>query len=363
MNNPFLHTTSKTNAVYRSINLGIILSVLVTYPALVLAGPSSSNYELKTYEFGAGGVSETSSSNYSLQGVGGGQDAQQTDSTNYQVGGGLTFSNQANVPAAPIFINPATNYDRLQYIIDTGGNPSATIFALAISSDDFLTTGYVQSDGTIGVLASWQTYSAWGGINGGFVRTLRPSTAYKIKVKAKNGSYTESGFSLTASATTSIPSLTFGISQNSLTFNNLNSGNSYTDSTKTTNLTTSTNAYYGYTVYGHETGPLTSGPDTISDYSGSNGSPTAWTGTGFGYTTNDSDLAGGTANRFTNPTAKYAGFTTSAPGDPVADHTAVLSGSVITNEQFTIGYRLTADSTAKAGAYTTNIIYVVVPTY
>ena len=337
---------------------------LFTSPMFVYAGPQSTTYELKTYDFGGGGTAETNSTNYSVQGTAGSMDISKVDSTNYSLGAGLTFANQANVPAAPTFTNPATNYDRLKFVIDNGNNPSNAVFAIAISSDNFTTTYYVQDDNTISTTLGtedWQTYANWGSGTGEFVRTLRPNTTYKIKVKAKNGKYTESAYSAESSASTSTPSLTFGISANSLSFNNLNSGNSYTDSSKSTTLTTSTNAYYGYTIYAHETQPLTSGANTIADYASPNSAPTTWTGTGFGYTTDDADLAGGTANRFVS--SKFAGFTTSTPGDPVADHTSVVENTSIINEQFIVSYKVTADATTPAGNYQNKIIYVVVPTY
>lgn len=342
----------------------IFFNYLFLFPNFVYAGPQSTTYELKTYDFGGGGTAETNSTNYSVQGTAGSMDISKADSTNYSLGAGLTFANQSNVPAAPTFSNPATNYDRLKFIIDTGNNPSDAIFAIAISSDDFVTTYYVQDDNTIGTTLGaedWQTYTNWGSGTGEFVRTLSANTTYKIKVKAKNGKYTESAYSATATAATTTPSLTFGISANSLTFSNLNSGNSYTDSSKSTTLTTSTNAYYGYSIYAHETQPLTSGANTITDYSSPNSTPTTWSGIGFGYTTDDNDLVGGTTNRFVG--SKYAGFTTSAPGDPVADHSAVVESSAISSEQFTINYRVTATATTPAGSYQNKIIYVVIPTY
>ncbi|MBI3577188.1 hypothetical protein HY086_04080 [Candidatus Gottesmanbacteria bacterium] len=330
------------------------------------AGPSSTNYELKDYGFGAGGSAKSDSTNYSVFGLAGEVESGRPASTNYQAGAGLVYTMQANVPTAPTFTNPATNYDRLKMIIQTGGNPADATYAVAISTDNFVTTSYVQSDGTVGsVLGSedWQTYTAWGGASGSWVRTLAANTSYKIKVKAKRGNFTESSWGPTATATTATPSLTFGISSSTVTFSNLNSGNSFTDSTKNTILTTSTNAYNGYTVYGRETSALTWQNQTIADYGSPNSNPTPWSGTGFGYTTNDSSLAGGTADRFTNGGTKYAGFTTAAPGDPVADHAPPIDDPTVTTEAFTISYRVTADGTTKAGAYQTNVVYVVVPIY
>ncbi len=331
------------------------------------AGPTSTNYELKDYGFGGGGTQKSDSTNYSIFGLAGEVESGRPASTNYQAGVGLIYTMQANVPPAPTLSNPATNYDRLKFIIQNGDNPTDAVFAIAISDDNWITTKYIQNDNTVGtVLGSedWQTYANWGGASGEFVRTLAANTTHKIKVKAKRGNFTESGYGPeSASVATSNPSLTFGISSATLTFANLNSGNSYTDSTKTTVLTTSTNAYNGYVTYGRETAVLTSGANTIPDFVSPNSAPTVWSGTGFGYTTDDANLSGGTADRFTNGEPKYAGFTTSAPGDPVADHTAVVEDPTVTNEQFTITYRVTASETTPAGAYANTVIYVVVPTY
>lgn len=333
----------------------------------VYAGPTSTNYELKDYTFGGGGTAKSDSTNFSIFGVAGEVEYGQPGSTTYKAGAGLVYTMQANVPPAPTLSNPATNYDRLKFIINNGGNPIDALFAIAISDDNWITTKYVQNDNTVGaVLGSedWQTYTNWGGATGEFVRTLAANTTYKIKVKAKRGNFTESGYGPESAAiATSNPSLAFGISSATLTFNNLNSGNSFTDSTKTTVLTTSTNAYNGYTIYGRNTALLTFGSNTISAFASPNSAPTVWSGTGFGYTTDDNNLAGGTVDRFTNGGPKHAGFTTSAPGDPVADHTAVIEDPTVTNEQFTITYRVTGDASTKAGAYTNTIVYVVVPVY
>lgn len=332
----------------------------------VYAGPASTNFELTQYDFGSGGTKNSASDNYSVFGHAGGLEFANQSSTNYSVNEGLIETLQANVPPAPLFTNPATNYDRLKFIINNGGGPADALFSIAISSDDFFTTYYIQNDNTIGLTLGsedWQTYSNWGGATGEFVRSLSQNTSYKIKVRAKWGDFTESQFGPSASAVTSMPSLTFGISSENLTFNNLNSGNSFTDTTKSTTLTTSTNAYNGYTIFGRETTALTFESATIADYLGTNGSPTSWTGIGFGYTTNDSSLAGGTVDRFTNGGPKYAGFTTSIPGDPVADHTAVIEENPVINEQFDVSYRVTGDSTTPAGAYTNTVVYVIVPVY
>ncbi len=345
----------------------LLFIIVLIFPLSVFAGPTSTNYELKDYTFGSGGTDGFNSTNFSLFGVAGELEFGQLSSTSFKAGTGLIFTMQANVPPVPTLSNPATNYDRLKFVIDNGSNPTDALFAIAISDDDFVTTKYVQNDNTVGTVLGtedWQTYTDWGGATGEFVRTLNANTTYEIKGKAKRGNFTESGYGPESAAiATSNPSLTFGISSATLTFANLNSGNSFTDSAKTTVLTTSTNAYNGYTIYGRNTGLLTSGSNTIPAFASPNSAPAVWSGTGFGYTTDDNNLAGGTADRFTTGGPKHAGFTTSAPGDPIADHTAVIEDPTVTNEQFTITYRVTGDSATRAGSYTNTVVYVVVPVY
>lgn len=339
--------------------------ILILFSLPVFAGPSNSSYELKEYGFGNGGTEGSSNDDYSLNGIVGEVNGDTAGNGTFDLGSGLIFTHMANVPPAPSFTNPGNSYDRLLIILANGGNPTDAEFAIAISTDNFTTTQYVQSDNTIGAslgAEDWQTYSAWGSATGEYVTGLLAATEYKIKVKARQGNYTESGWGPEATADTVLPSLTFSVSSDTVAFSNLNSGNSYTDSTQSTVLTTSTNAYNGYIVYGRTTGVLTSGVNTISHYASPNSAPTTWAGTGFGYTTDDASLIGGTANRFTSGGPKYAGFTNSPPGDPVADHDGPVT-TTITDEEFTVSYRVTADAATKAGTYQTTIIYVIVPTF
>ena len=161
--------------------------------------------------------------------------------------------------------------------------------------------------------------------------------------------------------------LTFGyFSGSTITFNDLNSGNSWTDSTKTTVLQTSTNAYGGYVVKARaidELRHVSRASLFFSHYAGTNETPTTWSGTGFGYTTSDDNLSGGTADRFTNGGPKYAGWGETGPGDPVADHTSAVTGTPISNEQFTITYRVTGDALTDAGQYQSAIVYTCIPQY
>lgn len=173
--------------------------------------PASTQYEMHDYGFGSGGVGIASSSSYSVSGISGEVSANKLSGSTYELGPGLQFVRQSNTPAAPTFTNPASHYNKLKFVLDDGGNPIDTLFAIAISTDDFTTTNYIQSDNTVGTSAVYQTYSAWGGTSGAFVTGLSSSTTYKIKAKAVQTKYTESAWSAAASASTTSPSLSYDI--------------------------------------------------------------------------------------------------------------------------------------------------------
>lgn len=177
--------------------------------------PASTNYQLKDFGYGGGGVGNGTSTNYAIEGIVGEQNAGKLDGATYDLGPGLQFTNQANVPPAPAFTNPSSYYNKLKVVLDAGSNPSDTKFALAISTDSFVSdTRYVQSDDTVGVTLGsedYQTYTNWGGAGGTLIIGLTPGTTYQVKVKAMQGKFTETGYGPTASAATVNPTLTFDI--------------------------------------------------------------------------------------------------------------------------------------------------------
>lgn len=187
---------------------------LLAAPA-AMAGPTSTNYELKDYTFGGGGTQDSSSTNYKIFGVAGETEFGKPGSANYKAGAGLIYTMQANLPPAPTFTNPANYYNKLNIVINQGGNPSDAKYAIAISTDNFATeTKYVQNDNTVGAtlgLEDWQTYSSWGGASGIDIIGLTPGTTYTVKVAAKRGNFTETGFGPTTQASTVNASLTFDI--------------------------------------------------------------------------------------------------------------------------------------------------------
>jgi hypothetical protein len=188
--------------------------VLPLGASLLFAFPASTNFQLKDFGYGGGGVANGTSTNYAIEGIAGEQNATELSGTTYDLGPGLQFTNQANVPLAPTFTNPANYYNKLRLTLATGGNPSDTLFAIAISTDNFTTTNYVQSDNTVGAalgLEDYQTYSAWGGGSGFLIIGLTASTTYKVKVKAWQGKFTETGYGPEATAATVGARLTFDI--------------------------------------------------------------------------------------------------------------------------------------------------------
>ncbi len=174
---------------------------------------TSSNYQMPNYGYGSGGVSDATSANYGLNATTGEVTNNQSTSTNYKTRSGLQNTQQSNVPTATLS-NPADYYNRLKFVINPEANPSTTLFSIAISSDGFATTQYVQADNTIGPtrpISAYQSYAAWGGASGNVIVGLSPATTYSIKVNAYQGRFTESEFGPESSAATVSPSITFDI--------------------------------------------------------------------------------------------------------------------------------------------------------
>lgn len=202
--------------------------------------------------------------------------------------------------------------------------------------------------------------------------SLQTSQPYYVNVRA----YDNAGNTLIKSSDGQIvaPSLSFSVAPSSLAFDNLKAANSYTD-TKNTTITTSTNAYGGYVVRAFATDYLRSqGSFTVGDFSGgSYAAPDTWLGgdTGFGFTSSDTTIQG--VNKFQSSTCPggsalaspgcYAPFTQAQPGNIIADHTANVTGSPITNEAFTITLRTTVSAAQQAGPYQTVLIYAITPLY
>ena len=124
-------------------------------------------------------------------------------------------------------------------------------------------------------------------------------------------------------------------------------------------LTASTNAGNGYTVAARYSGTLASGSNTITDHTGTNASPTAFSSSGtssFGYTTNDASLGTGTANRFTSTPNVWAKFTTS-------NNEVAYNNQAVSNQTTCVGQQVGIATTTPSGSYTTSVIYTATPVY
>lgn len=233
---------------------------------LFAAAPSSTNFTLKSYDFGSGGGTSTST-NYGLNSETGEQSGDKQTSTSYGLAGGTQNTQNANVPLVPTFTNPSNEYNKLRIVIDTGGNPSDTKYQIAISTDSFATTNYVQTDNTVGVtntIAQYQTYVAWGGGSGVWIVGLDSNVTYQVKVRALQGNYTGSAYSPAASAATVLPSITFSVATSlsavppfTIGFTNLTAG-VVTNGAATAEIGLSTNSVNGGVVYVKSGGSLAS---------------------------------------------------------------------------------------------------------
>lgn len=225
---------------------------------MLAALPSSTNYKLNNYSFGSGGTSGSTSTNYGLNATAGEQSGTTQTGTTYKNGPGEKYTQNAGVPTITL-TNPATYYNKLLATVVPGSAASDTLFAVAISTDNFTTTNYVKSDNTVTATLTYptdyRTYAGWGSGSGTLIIGLTPSTTYYVKVKAMQGKYTESAYGPVVSVATSPPTLTFTITTDtlptppfSISFATLTPGSVITATDKA-NIGLDTNAEYGGIVY------------------------------------------------------------------------------------------------------------------
>lgn len=221
--------------------------------------PATSNYQLNSYGFGSGGTANTSTATYSLEGNSGEVGGQTTFTANDATNPGFIQAQQANVPLISLDIGSGSNfYNKIHFVIDPQNNPSDATYLIAVSTDNFVTIKYLQTDGTLNstlVTGDYQTYSAWGGASGSNIIGLTPATTYYVKVRATQGKFSESAFSSPVNITTAAESLTFSLQTStgptppySVSFNPLNAGVVNT-SLQTINTALTTNGASGGDVY------------------------------------------------------------------------------------------------------------------
>ncbi|QOW10577.1 T9SS type A sorting domain-containing protein [Kaistella flava (ex Peng et al. 2021)] len=111
-------------------------------------------------------------------------------------GSNLTFWTFANVANAPIVDSPTVT--SLNVAIATGdGNPAATTYAIQETNS----SKYVQTNGSLGATAVYQTAATWGTKS---VTGLANGTAYTFKVIARNGANVDASSSTGTTGTTTV---------------------------------------------------------------------------------------------------------------------------------------------------------------
>ena len=108
-----------------------LVNLLSLAPAFFMAvTPNSTNYTLKSYDFGNGGTDSSTSTSYGLNGDSGTVAGDKASSTNNAVAGGLNPTQNSNVPPAPTLSNPTGRYDTLDLVLATGNNSSDTKYLI-----------------------------------------------------------------------------------------------------------------------------------------------------------------------------------------------------------------------------------------
>lgn len=255
----------------------------------------------------------------------------------------------------------------------TGTEPNSDVsglqkyeYALRRSSDDYYWTP--------GSPGSWGSGQYWydNTTNTSFTASsLNLSTGVLYYITLRTTDNAGNSASINSNGIQVTPTLSFTIGSNTVTFSDLNNVNNWTDS-KTTTVTTSTNASGGYTVQGYVTDYLRSlvyVTTTIADFAGDWTTPQDWANfckddasdCGFGYTSNDTTIGPSKTNKFQTGTyfSKYEQGLNSK--NTLADHVDAVNGQTgaISNEAYTITHKVSTPQTQTATTYQTNLIIIV----
>ncbi len=253
-----------------------------------------------------------------------------------------------------------TVYDGTATNVDAGFNNGALdTLSANWSGFDANVSGTAIYEYSIGITAGGTTIKTWTSVGSAvFVNatglSLQTGQMYYFNVRLTDNAGNLSGV-VSSNGQMVAPTLSFTIGANALTIGGLSASNSF-DVSQPLSMSASTNAYGGFVIRSFSTG-VPSGPGgTIGWFDGGTyASPGPWgASTGYGYTSSDTSIQG--ADKFASG-ANYAPFSTTGPGDIVADHTAAVIGTAISSESFTITHRARVSATQPTGNYTTVLIY------
>lgn len=363
--------------------IALVVLIWRVFP-VIATDYASTTFIIRDPIISEGGIHHSTSGSWQIRSTIGGVEAiGESTSTSYTVKSGFQYYDDTGPDTGSAVVNdgPGADIDEQSSLNNIQANWSGFVdpesglrdtdtynFAIRRMSD-----GYYWNATT----TAWQAAETWAATTTTAISQtpvyLQTSVTYYVSVRAYNTLNIPSAI-VNSDGVRVTETLTFSLSSTSAVFDNLNAANNFTSATNTT-TTVSSNAYNGYIITAWETGVMThqiNSSYTIADWTGSNASPSIWSGNcpdnsqcGFGYTTDDNNLSGGTADRFTNGGPNYAGFIQSGAGDPVADHTANIDGSTgeVSGEQFLITYKISTNSTQAAGPYATTIVYVATAEY
>jgi len=267
----------------------------------------------------------------------------------------------AQVPVAPTTTGGYT-YTNGPYVnvtlnTETPANPVTTVYAIYIEQgatcDGSGGLGYVQTDGSIGPSAVWQTISSWGTKT---VPHLTQATQYALCSKARNGDNVETTFGATATVTSGAPTITLSLDSTTKSFT-LIPGTPNT----TTSTITITNDGNGYvlTAQASTTTTLKNGSYSLADISATPTTSISWPGANyFGYRLQQSGTDSNAYNSSwwgSDASPKYAGFSTTAA--TIANKGIYSASSSVVN----VEYKGQVDITQVSGNYSGTITYTVVP--
>jgi hypothetical protein len=100
-------------------------------------------------------------------------------------------------------------------IINTGTDPSDATYAIAVSTNNFVTTNYVQASDALSTSPVFQSYSTWGSGSGFDITGLSSGVTYEVEVSAQQGLFTNTEYGAYASASTVSTAIIFSLSPNS----------------------------------------------------------------------------------------------------------------------------------------------------
>jgi hypothetical protein len=270
-------------------------------------------------------------------------------------GSGRTVSSPTDNAFRIVVGTPATQTPLNMYLNFTGVvNPSTTNSSFFARTTTYSDTGTTAIDGeSIAAFAILTASSI------AVSATVDPSFSFSVAAVNSGGNFNGGTGNIDETSTaTTIP------------FGTLTIG---TDEIVAHDLTVSTNASNGYQVTASHSAnliagnpPLASGSANIDAFTGTNASPSNWsepagttanTNTGFfGYSTEDSTLCTGTANRFTNSGPNWAGSST-VGGE------LVCSATPITNETTRVGWAVEVNGYQPPGLYTGTVMLIATPTF